>query len=87
MHRTYLTKYRDENGEEMTSISNDGRTLSMVVRGVEFRGSDFDSLEAAGNYSPSELSSFIVQRGELCSCALDIEMPIAAVLPQIRRQH
>lgn len=48
MHRTYLTKYRDKNGEEMTSISNDGRTLSMVVRGVEFRGRDFDSLEAAG---------------------------------------
>ena len=48
MHRTYLTKYRDKNGEEMTSISNDGRTLSMVVRGVEFRGSDFDSLKLAG---------------------------------------
>ena len=36
----YPAKYRDNSGEEMTSISNDGKMLSLVVRGVEFRGSD-----------------------------------------------
>ncbi len=30
---------------EQTSISNDGSTLRMIVRGVEWVGNDFDGLE------------------------------------------
>jgi len=79
MHSTYPTKYRDKHGEEATSISNDGITLSMVVRGIEFRGSDFDSLEPTCDNTPSQLSSFTLQHGELCSCVIDTEIPIPVV--------
>lgn len=79
MHATYPTKYRDKNGEETTSISNDGKTLSMIVRGVEFRGSDFDSLEPVIADAGSHLPSLTLEHGELCSCVIDTAIPIPVV--------
>jgi hypothetical protein len=79
MHATYPTKYRDKNGAETTSISNDGKTLSMIVRGVAFRGSDFDYLEPVIADAGSQLSLFTLEHGELCSCVIDIAIPIPVI--------
>lgn len=38
----YPTVYRDAYGEEQTTLINDGKGFSMVVRGVEFSGEAFD---------------------------------------------
>jgi len=54
MNATYSTKYRDEQGEETTSIHNDGSVLTMIVRGVKFESSffyDFESVDLPGNYA------------------------------------
>jgi hypothetical protein len=79
MHAVYPAKYKDRFGVEQTSILNDGKTLSMAVRGVEFRGSDWDSLEPSGQvFSVEHL--FVLQRGSLCSCKIEVEMPIPVVV-------
>jgi hypothetical protein len=41
---TYRCRYRDRSGEEHTSIRNDGKMLSITIRGVQFRGGDLDAL-------------------------------------------
>ena len=40
----YPAIYRDEFGEETVTIENDGKTLSLVLRGREFKGKNFHSL-------------------------------------------
>jgi hypothetical protein len=42
---SYPARYKDRFGEEATAILNDGKLLTMVVRGVRFQGTDFDSRE------------------------------------------
>jgi hypothetical protein len=78
---THRARYRDRFGEERTSIHNDGNKLSITIRGVEFRGGDFDSLEPASDTDPSLLSSFTLQINELCSCVIDAEIPVPVVTP------
>jgi hypothetical protein len=53
----------------------------MVVRGVVFAGSDFDSLEAAGEPDFARLASFPLHRGSLCSCLIEADIPIPAAAP------
>ena len=72
--------YRDENGEIVTSIRNDGSTLSMSIRGVEFHGSDLVGLEPAGQEDDARLSSFRLRDGCLCSCVIETEIPIPLVV-------
>jgi hypothetical protein len=38
----YPAPYQDASSQEVTGIENDGKTLRMVVRGVEFAGETFD---------------------------------------------
>jgi hypothetical protein len=76
MDAKYAATYWDKNGKELTSICNNAKVLSMVVRGIEFRGSDFDALEPTGNYHAAQLSSFTLQQGSLCSCVIEADMPI-----------
>jgi hypothetical protein len=66
MTTTYRARYKDRFGEEATSILNDGKTLTMVVRGVRFRGTDFDSFEPQDVPDPAQLSSFTFLHGSLC---------------------
>jgi len=79
---TYPARYRDRSGEEVTSIRNDGTVLSVVLRGVEFRGGDFDALEPAFDPDPDTLSSFTLQQNALCSCVIDAEIPVPVVTPE-----
>jgi hypothetical protein len=78
---TYPARYRDRFEEERTSIDNDGKMLSVTIRGVEFRGGDFDALEPASETDPSWLSSFTLRQNELCSCLIDAEIPVPVVTP------
>ena len=82
MSAAYPTRYRDRHGEVVTQLHNDGQTLSMVVRGVEFRGRDFDGLEPTPSTDPAALSPFTLQHGDLCACTLDFEMPLPVVIDQ-----
>lgn len=70
--------YRDRNGSEPITIDNDGRLLTLRVRGVELAGADFDGLEPVGDGAvagvPFELSG-----GSLCSCVIEWEIPLQAV--------
>src|ERR1700722_222386 len=79
MLAAYPAKYKDQFGEEQTSIRNDGKALSMTVRGVEFRGDDWDSLEPTGELSPAE-RRFVLQYGSLCSFKIEVEMPVPVVV-------
>jgi hypothetical protein len=72
-------RYCDRHGEVSTTIKNDGKTLSMVVRGVEFRGNDFDTLEPSDGTDPDRLTPFTLLHG-LCACTIEAKMPIRAVV-------
>src|SRR5689334_10536913 len=78
---TYPASYRDRSGEEHISILNDGKVLSATIRGVEFRGGDFDALEPTPGTDPEMLSSFTLQQNALCSSVIDFEIPVPVVTP------
>jgi hypothetical protein len=77
MFEIYPAKYRDQFGEEITTIENDGKLLSMILRGVEFNSSMLDDWEAMTEIPAS--ASFPLHRNELCSYALNLEMPASIV--------
>ncbi len=64
----YPALYRDAHGEEATVIENDGKTLRMVVRGVEFTGTMFDDFEPSIAQDDPDLAPFSLYCGSLCSC-------------------
>ena len=78
---TYRARYRDRFGEEATTILNDGETLTMVVRGVRFRGTDFDCFEPQDVPDPDQLSSFTFLHGSLCYCTIEADIPVPVVTP------
>jgi hypothetical protein len=67
--KTYPARYKDRFSEERTTILDDGEALSMVVRGVRFRGNDFDGFEPQDVADPAQLSSFTFLHGSLCFVA------------------
>ena len=78
---SYPARYSDRSGEELTLIRNDGKRLSVTIRGVEFRGGDFDALEPSGGTDPGMLSSFTLQQNALCSCVIDAQISVPIVTP------
>jgi hypothetical protein len=76
---TYPAKYHDRFGDEATTVENDGTMLRMVVRGIEFTGRMFDDWEPSTPIPHLQPANFPLNRGELCSYALDCEIPIAFV--------
>ncbi len=72
----YPVKYTDASGSEVTTITNDGETLRMVVRGLEFSGDDFDSFEPPDDATGEQLQTFELRNGWLCSLQLEFEIPI-----------
>jgi hypothetical protein len=81
MTATYSARYKDRFGEESTTILNDGEMLTMVVRGVRFRGTDFDSFEPQDVPDPARLSSFTFLHGSLCFCNIQADIPVLVVSP------
>ena len=75
MEWLYPTRFTDRWGTEATTIRNDGTNLSITLRGVQFSGPDFDSLDADPPTPKEGLTKFIVSSfGCLCSCVFDIEI-------------
>lgn len=81
MTTSYSARYKDRSGEERTTIRNDGRTLSMVVRGVQFRGTDFDGFEPQDVPDPAQLATFTFLHGSLCFCVIEADIPVPVVTP------
>ena len=80
MNADYPTRYRDRHGEVATVIHNDGKCLSMTVRGVEFGANDLDDFEPLGAVEAAAATPFPLHNGSLCSCDIEFEMPLAAVV-------
>jgi len=81
MFAVYPARYKDRFGEEPTSIQNHGKTLAMIVRGVEFEGCDLDCLEPKGKPDPAQLSSFTFLHESLCFCVIEADITIPVVTP------
>jgi hypothetical protein len=73
----YPARYQDVRGVEATTIHNDGRTLRMVLRGLEFSGSDFDALTAPPGLDAATRASFSLVFGELADCVIEWAMPLS----------
>ncbi len=73
----YPAKYTDALGSDETTIANDGESLRMIVRGVEFTSTDFDSLEPPVDATPEQLANFTLHRGSLCACRIECRIPIS----------
>lgn len=77
----YPARYTDRFGTEPTTITNDGTTLTMVVRGVRCHGNDFDGFEPQGVTDPAQLATFTLLHGSLCFCTVEADIPIPVVTP------
>lgn len=87
MRAEYPGIYRDRHGEESITIVDDGEMLRMTVRGAEFSGQDFDSMEPVDPIESPLLAPFALWGHCLTSCAIecDISVPVVAgneVLPR-----
>jgi hypothetical protein len=76
MIETYHAKFSDAHGCEETVITNDGVILRMCIRGVQFEGADFNSLEPSQDTLQEQLRQFTLNHNELCSCRIECEIPI-----------
>lgn len=85
MEESYSAKYRDKVGEEITTIHNDGKILTMIVRGVTFMGGDFDSLESTPPLNNPQLASFTLYQGSLCNCEIECEIPMQIISEETPR--
>lgn len=79
--KTYPAQYKDRFGTVRTTIVDDCGSLMMVVRGVRFRGTDFNAFEPDGVFDPDQLASFTFQHGSLCFCAIKADIPVLVVTP------
>lgn len=79
--KTYPARYKDRFGEERTTILDDGDSLTMAIRGVQFRGKDFDGFEPEDVSDPAQLASFTFLHGSLCFCIIEADIPVPVVTP------
>jgi len=76
---SYSAIYSDTRGTEETVISNDGETLRITIRGVEFAGTMFDDFEPGDGVERDRLEMFTLCRNELCSCRIGCMIPIPMI--------
>ncbi len=76
MFATYPASYTDRFGEEQITIKNDGKFLRTVISGVEFVGSDFDSLRPVGDMAELPANTLTFNADSLCSCTFELDMPL-----------
>lgn len=77
---SYRAIYRDKLGKEITTIQNDGETLRMIIRDVEFQGDDFDSFEPVGDYENNLSALFPSGQNVLSACIIECDIPIPVVV-------
>jgi hypothetical protein len=78
--KQYPTVYRDKFGEEKTVINNDGKTLTMTLRGVRFSTWDILNFGIEDDVPPDQLNSFSFCRDGLCDYSLEYNVPVQAVV-------
>jgi hypothetical protein len=71
----YTAKYSDAYGSEVATITNDGESLRVVLRGIEFAGPDFDSLSPADTLG-DQPRRFSLHDNCLCSCRIECQIQI-----------
>lgn len=76
----YTAKYTDANGAEDIVIFNDGTTLRMVVGGVTFEDTMFDSFEPVEGTDALLLRRFTLHHNILCHCRIECDIPIAVMV-------
>ena len=76
----YPTIFTDANGIEETTIVNDGEVLRMVLRGVAFEDTMFDSFEPVEGTDSRLLREFTLNRNELCSCRFKFVISIPVIV-------
>ncbi len=79
MAQLYPTVFKDKLGTENTFIENDGETLRMTLRGVTFEDSEFDSFEPIEGTDQDSLTKFSLNKGMLCDCSIECEIPVPIV--------
>lgn len=70
--------YQDRHGTEQVEFHNDGSTIRVRIRGVEFAGSDFNCLDP----DPAQQldgDAFELDLGSLTSCTMRWEIPLTVV--------
>jgi len=76
---SYPANYRDEFGEEITTIYNDGKTLRIKVRGVEFIGTAFDLLTPPIDFHNLTEKPFYFFLDALYACEINCEVPVKII--------
>ena len=76
MPASYPANYRDEFGAETITIFNDGQTLSLVLRGIEFKGNNFHSFNISQDTDLSKRNQFNLYSDELCGYSMDCDIPV-----------
>ncbi len=74
IYEEYPAWYRDARGEEETVIRNDGESLRMTVRGVEFAGWMLDDFEPVEGTDPAALEPFTLHSGSLWGYEIEYDV-------------
>lgn len=72
--------YRDREGSVAVNFTTDGQRLRTRIRGVDFEGDSFDTLDPVAGLPPEGGGFALSGGGSLCDCILewDIPMPVYA---------
>jgi hypothetical protein len=73
---TYPARYTDGHGTLDTTVTTDGHTLHLALRGVDFAGTDLDALAPDPHAPSARLASFTLNHQSLCACRLDLSVPV-----------
>lgn len=79
--KIYPARYTDRSGTERVMILDDGDSLSMVVRGVRFRGTDFDCFKPQGVPDSAQWALFTFLHGRLCFCVIEADIALPVMTP------
>lgn len=73
----YPAVYTDARGSVETVVVNDGVTMGVRIRGVDFAGNDLDCFEPSPDATTEKLRPFTLHAGSLCSCRIECDIPVA----------
>jgi hypothetical protein len=74
----YEGAYTDARGRDDVLFLNDGETLRVTIRGIEFAGTDFDRLSPVDGRA--EHKDFTLHHRDLCACSFAFDIPIPVIV-------
>lgn len=74
--RKYPINYKDKFGKEKTEITTDGSTMYLTMRGIKFKGVDFESLEGAIETNKFQYEMYQDGSGVLTNFRMEIELSV-----------